>query len=79
MMPATSSQRESEASQSTTRNNGEGVRKSSAAVAHGNHSDPRLLLGVLVVKETSLLQYIARTDEAKVEEAVSHECFKSKG
>ncbi|KAL5969583.1 E3 ubiquitin-protein ligase UBR5 [Taenia solium] len=69
------SQRDTEATTttSTSRVGGENGKKltlSSAAAAGDLQGDPRLLLGVVVVRETSLLQHILRADESKVEETL---------
>lgn len=69
------SQRDTEATTtaSTSRAGGENGKKLalSSATARDLQGDPRLLLGVVVVRETSLLQHILRADETKVEETVN--------
>lgn len=70
------SQRDTETTMPSTSRGGSGGggeigKKCIATASTSLQSDPRLLLGVVVVRETSLLQHILRADESKVEEIVS--------
>lgn len=72
LTPASQRDTETTTTSSTSRASGENSKKLTlaSAAARDLQGDPRLLLGVVVVRETSLLQHILRADEAKVEEAL---------
>uniref|UniRef100_A0A0R3TG05 ANK_REP_REGION domain-containing protein n=1 Tax=Rodentolepis nana TaxID=102285 RepID=A0A0R3TG05_RODNA len=68
-----SQDRKSSVSEGDTRNTGTGnasADKKSSSASTRPPNDSRLLFGVVVTRETSLLQHIIRTDEAKVEETL---------
>nr|CDS34716.2 E3 ubiquitin protein ligase hyd [Hymenolepis microstoma] len=70
---ASSQDRKLSVSEGDTRNTGTGnasVDKKSSSVPTRLQNDSRLLFGVVVTRETSLLQHIIRTDEVKVEETL---------